>query len=174
MLEQLKAGFKITINRNKYQSKISTEKPNQHLDLIIDQSFQAVNRLSVLSFENNAHRTSYKRYFFPTVEMKDCNVMINEQNLFDQPVENNLRVHDSIRKIATGQWDDYTTGCLLDCNYFKNYYKMICNYFKNYYKMIAIDLSKQQALAADPKAILQINWDEDEVQIEMKMQVMMQ
>ena len=158
MLEQLKAGFKITINRNKYQSKISTEKPNQHLDLIIDQSFQAVNRLSVLSFENNAHRTSYKRYFFPTVEMKDCNVMINEQTLFDQPVENNLRVHDSIRKIATGQWDDYTTGCLLDCNY-----------FKNYYKMIAIDLSKQPALAADPKAILQINWDEDEVQIEMKM-----
>ena len=96
MYEQIKPGFKITINRNKYQSKISTKKPNQHLDFIIDQSFQAVNRLFVLSFENNARRRSYKRYFFPTVEMKDYNVMINEQNLFDQPVENNLRIHDSI------------------------------------------------------------------------------
>ena len=55
--------------------------------------------------------------------------------------------YDSIRKIATGQGDDYKTGCLLDYNYFKNY----C-------KMIAIDLSKQQALDADPKAIQQINF----------------
>ena len=51
------------------------------------------------------------------------------------------------KKIATGQGDDYTTGCLLDYNY-----------FKNYYKMIATDLSKQQALDADPKAIQQIHF----------------
>ena len=51
----------------------------------------------------------------------------------------------NIPKIATGQGDDYTTGCLLDYNY-----------FKNYIKMIAIDLSKQQVLDADPKTILQI------------------
>ena len=55
-----------------------------------------------------------------------------------------------IRKIATGQGDDYTTGCLLDYNY-----------FKNYYKMIAIDLSKKQALDADPRAIQQINFTEN-------------
>ena len=55
--------------------------------------------------------------------------------------------HDSVQKIATGQGDDYTTGCLLDYNYFKN-----C------YKVIAIDLSKQQVLDADLKAIQQINF----------------
>ena len=67
-------------------------------------------------------------------------------DFFDQPVKNNLITYDNIRKIATGQGDDYTTGCLLDYNY-----------FNNYYKMIAIDLSKQQALDADPKAMQQIN-----------------
>ena len=56
-------------------------------------------------------------------------------------------VYDNIRTIATGQGGDYTTGCLI-------YY----NYFKNYYKMITIDLSKQQALDADPKAMQQINF----------------
>ena len=58
-----------------------------------------------------------------------------------------LITYDTIQKIATGHGDDYTTGCLLDYNY-----------FNNYYKMIAIDLSKQQALDADPKAIQQINF----------------
>ena len=69
-----------------------------------------------------------------------------EKNVFDQPVKNNKVTYENIRKIATGQGDDYTTGCLLDYTYFKKY------------KMIAIDLSKQQALDADPKAIQQINF----------------
>ena len=73
-------------------------------------------------------------------------IMFQLQNFFDQPVKNNLRTYGSIREIAIGQGYDYTTGCLLDYNY-----------FKNYYKMIAIDLSKQEALDADPKAIQQIN-----------------
>ena len=68
--------------------------------------------------------------------------MIYGPNFFDKPVKNYLRIYDSIRKIATGQAGDYTAGCLQDYNYFKNY----C-------KMIAIDLSKQQALNADPKGI---------------------
>ena len=68
--------------------------------------------------------------------------MIDGKFFFDQPVRNN-----KIRKIATGQGDDYTTGCLLDYIY-----------FKNYYKMIAVDLTKQQAPDADPKAIQQINF----------------
>ena len=59
------------------------------------------------------------------------NVMINGKNLFDQQVKNDLLTYENIRKIATGQGDDYTTSCLLDFNY-----------FKNYYKMIAINLSK--------------------------------
>ena len=58
-----------------------------------------------------------------------------------------MKTYDNITKIATGQGDDYTTGCLLDYPY-----------FKIYYKLIAIDLSKQQKLDADPKAIQQINF----------------
>ena len=65
--------------------------------------------------------TSYKRYYLPTVEIKNYNDMIEGQSFFDQPVRNNLRTYDSIRKIATGQGDDYTTDCLLDYNYFKNH-----------------------------------------------------
>ena len=61
-----------------------------------------------------------------------------------------MRTYGNIRKIATGQGDDYTTSCPLDYNY-----------FKKYYKMIAIDLTKQQALDADPKAIQKINFTEN-------------
>ena len=73
--------------------------------------------------------------------------MIDGKNFFDQPVNRELKTYKNIIKIATGQGDDYTTGCLLDYPY-----------FKDHYKMIAIDLSKQQALDADPRAIQQINF----------------
>ena len=73
--------------------------------------------------------------------------MIDGKNFFDQPVKNDKVTYDNNIKIATGQGDDYTTGCL-------SHY----TYFKKCYKMIAIDLSKQQALDADPKAIQQINF----------------
>ena len=87
-------------------------------------------------------------YYLPKVEIKDYNcdyVVIDEKFFFDQSVKSNMRTCDNIRKIATGEGDDYTTECLLDYNY-----------FKNYYKMIPIDLSKQQVLNADPKAIQKI------------------
>ena len=73
--------------------------------------------------------------------------MIDGKNFFDEPVKNDKVTYENIRKIAVGQGDNCTTGCLLDYPY-----------FKKYYKMIAIDLSKQQALDADPKAIQQINF----------------
>ena len=72
--------------------------------------------------------------------------MIDGKNFFDQSINSDLKPNENIRKIATGQRDDYTNGCLLDYSY-----------FKDHYKMIAIDLSKQQALDADPRAIQQIN-----------------
>ena len=145
LLEQLKSGVKGTIKWNKYQSKISTERPNQYLDYLIDPSFQGVNRLFVLSFEVKAQRTIYKRYYLLIVEIKNYNVMTDGQNFFVQPVRNNLIAYDKIQKMAIGQGSDYTAACLLDYNCFK-----ICC------KMIAIDLSKQQALDADQKAIQQI------------------
>ena len=70
--------------------------------------------------------------------------MIVGQNVFDQPAKNDLRTYEDVQKITIGQGDDYATGCLLDYAY-----------FKENYKLIAIDLSKQQALDADPKEIQQ-------------------
>ena len=76
--------------------------------------------------------------------------MINGGNFFDQPIKNNKATYENIRKITTGPGNDYTTGCLLDYSY-----------FADTYKMIAVDLSKQQALDADPRAIQQINFTEN-------------
>ena len=73
--------------------------------------------------------------------------MIDGKNLVDEPINSNIKTYQNIRKIATGQGDDYATGCLLDYSY-----------FKDHYKMIAIDLSKQQVLDPGPRAIQQINF----------------
>ena len=90
LLKQLKSRLKKTINWKKYQSKMLTERQNQYLDYLIDPSFQGITRLFVLVFQNEAQRISHRRYYFPTVEIKNCNVMINGQNFFNQPVRNNL------------------------------------------------------------------------------------
>ena len=73
--------------------------------------------------------------------------MIDGKNVFDQPVKNDLKTYKNISKIAATQGGDYTTSCVLDYPY-----------FKERYKMITIDLSTQQALDVDPKAIKQINF----------------
>ena len=82
-------------------------------------SFQGVNRLFVLAFENDAQRISNKRYYIPNVEIKGYNVMNDGKNVFYQPVKNDKVMYKNIRKTDTGQGDDYTTGCLLDYTYFK-------------------------------------------------------
>ena len=94
-------------------------KKNRYLDFLIGPSFQGVNSLFVLSFKDQDGWESYKQYYLRTVEIKDYNVMIDGKNFFDQRVKNYLKTFDNIRKIATGQSDDYTTGCLLDYPYFK-------------------------------------------------------
>ena len=146
-VQQLKSGFKRAINWNKYLSKPELLVQNPNLNHLLEPSFQGINRLFVLAFENDNHRTSDEQYYLPTVEIKDYNIVINSENFFDQPTKKNKITYDNIRKIATGQGDDYETGCLLDYPY-----------FKDTYKMIAVDLSKQQALDADPRAIQQINF----------------
>ena len=88
LLPQLKSGFKRTISWNKYLSKPELLAQNANLNHLIEPSFQGVNRLFVLAFENDAQRTSNKRYYIPNVEIKDYNVMIDGKNLFDQPVKN--------------------------------------------------------------------------------------
>ena len=76
-----------------------------------------------------------------TLGLKDCNIMIKGKNFFDQPIKNDKITYENIRKIVTDQGDDCTTGCLLDYPY-----------FKDSYKMTAVDLYKQKALDADPRA----------------------
>ena len=90
LLQQLKSGFKRTINWNEYEPKVTIEQQNRYLDFLINPSFQGVNRLFVLSFENNSGRTSYTRYHLPLVNIKDYDVVIDLRNYFDQPVKNNL------------------------------------------------------------------------------------
>ena len=146
-LQQLKSDFKRVINWNKYLSKPELLAQNPYLNHLVEPSFQGVNKLFVLAFEDDAQRTAHESFYLPIVEIKDYNIMINGENFFDQPIKNNKVTYENIRKIATGQGDDYITGCLLDYSY-----------FADTYKMIAVDLSKQQALDADPRAIQQINF----------------
>ena len=109
LLQQLKSGFKRTVTR------IIIQNPN--LNHLVEPSFKGVNRLFALGFENDAQKTLHSGYYLPNVELKDYNVMINGENFFDQPVKDNKTTYENIKKIATGQGDDYTTGCLLDYPY---------------------------------------------------------
>ena len=86
-------------------------------------------------------------YYLPKVEVKDYNIRIDGKTFFGQLINSNVKAYENIRKITTGQGDDFTTGCLIDYSY-----------FKDHYKMIPIDLSKQQAHDADSRAIQQINF----------------
>ena len=103
LLQQLKSGFKRVINWNKYLSKPELLAQNPDLNYLVEPRFQGVNRLFVLAFENDTRRTSHTSYYLPNVEIKDCNIMIYGENLFDQPIKNNKVTYENIRKIATGQ-----------------------------------------------------------------------
>ena len=86
-LQKLKSGFKRVINWNKYLSKPELLARNTNLNYLVEPSFQGINRLFVLAFENDTQRTSHSGYSLPNVEIKDYNVMINCENFFDQPVK---------------------------------------------------------------------------------------
>ena len=133
LLHQLKSGLRIAINWSKYQSNIKTSTQSRYLNYLVDPSFQGVNKIFALSFENENDRTSHLTYYLPKVkEIKDRIVTIDGKNFFDQPINSDLQTNENVRKIATGKGSDYTTGFLLDYSY-----------FKDHYRMIAIDLSKQ-------------------------------
>ena len=86
-----------------------------------------------------------KKYFLRRVKIENYNIEVDGRNFFDQSINDSIKQYDEIRKIPTGQGDDYTTGCLLDFAYFE----------KNY-RLIAVDLSKQKALDPNSRAIQQI------------------
>ena len=80
------------------------------------------------------------------LRLKKYNIIIGK-NFYDQPIGSKIKWYQKIRKLTTGQGEDYTTGCLLDYGY-----------IKNHYKLIAVDLSRQKVLDVDPKAIPQIKF----------------
>ena len=96
-----------------------------------------------LAFDNvnGVTADSHRSYSLLRLEI-NYNIQIDRRNFYDQPINDLIKQYDEVRKIWTGQGDDYTTGCLLDFAYFKNN----C-------KPIAADLSKQKVLDADSRAI---------------------
>ena len=91
---------------------------------------------------NRNLKSNHQKYFLPRVNITNYNVRIEGRNFYDQPINDLIKQHSEIRKTATGQGDDYTTGCLLDYQY-----------FKVHYNLIEVDLSKQKELDADSRAI---------------------
>ena len=111
---------------------------------MIDPTFTNVNRLFVLSFENENHRVSFSKYYLLKVEIKDFNMLTDEKTFFEIAVKNKEEAYDAIIEISKS--NDYTTGNLLDYEY-----------FSKHYKLIAIDLSKQIELE-NPDLKQQINF----------------
>ena len=133
LLEQLKTGFKRTIKWNKYRSEMSNQTKNNNLNFLIYPTFTNLNTLFVLTFENEDDRTSFSKYYVPKVEIKDFNVLIDGKPFFEIPVKNKEEAYEAIIEMTKN--NNYTTGNLLDYEY-----------FKDHYKVIAIDLSKQTEL----------------------------
>ena len=96
---------------------------------------------------NQVERDSHRKYFLPRISITNYNVLTDGRNFYEQPINDQIKKYDEIRKIATGKGDDFTTGCLLDYQY-----------FKDHYELIAVDLSKQEELDSDPRGIQQIDF----------------
>ena len=126
----LKTGFKRTIKWNKYRSEMSKQTKTNNLNCLIDPTFCKVNRLFVLSFKNVDDRTSFSKYYTPSVGIKDFNVLIDGKTFFDVPIKSKEETYENITEISKN--NDYTIGNLLDNEY-----------FSKYYKLIAINLSKK-------------------------------
>ena len=140
LVKLLEEGFEKPAYWNEYQTKIETKDlDNNNLTrFLLDASFQGVKRLFVPAFDNTdgdtkqAERRNHRKYLLPRVNITNYNVLIDGRNFYDQLINDLIKQCNEIRKIATGQEDDYTTGCSLDYQY-----------FKDHYNLIAIDLSRQ-------------------------------
>ena len=123
-----------------------TTKAINNLNILIDPTFTNVNRLFVLAYQNVDDRQSFSQFYLPRVMVKDFNVIIDKLVFFDLPIKTEEEeAYEKIIDISRN--NEYTTGNLLDHDY-----------FKKYYKLIAIDLSKQQVLQENEDLIQQINF----------------
>ena len=145
LLNNLKSGFTREIIWNKYRSQMTTETINNNLNILIDPTFTNVNRLFNLAYQTADNRQLFYQFYLPRVMIKDYNVIIDKLAFFDLPIKNEEEAYEEIIDISRN--NEYTTGNLLDYDY-----------FKKYYKLIAIDLSKQQVLQESEDLIQQINF----------------
>ena len=116
----------------------------------LDPSFQVVNRLFVIAY-NRANdqptRNGQRKYYLPRISLNKYNVIIDGRNFYNNPIESDIEKYRELKKVMVGKGEDYTTGSLLDFNY-----------FDKQYKLVAVDLSKQKELDVDPRAIQQIEF----------------
>ena len=129
--------------------KINDANAERHIRERLDASYQGVKRLFVLAYNNTAGNIqisidSFKKYFLLRVKIENYNTEIDGRNFYDQPINDSINQYDEVRKVSTGQGDDYTTGSLLNFAY-----------FEKKYRLMAADLIKQKALDADSRAIQQ-------------------
>ena len=124
---------------------MSTEEENNNLNILIDPTFTNVNRLFVLAYQTADDRQSFSQFYLPRVMVKDFNVIIDKLTFFDLIIKNEEEAYEKI--IGINRNNEYTTGNLLDYDY-----------FKKYYKLIATDLSKQKVLQKNEDLIQQINF----------------
>ena len=134
-------------NTNELNVTVNNENPANTVTYInLDPSFQGVNRLFVMAYnrvDSQPTRNGQQKYYLPRIISNKYNVIIDGRNFYDNPIENNIEKYRELKKVMIGKGEDYTTGSLLDFNYFDKH------------KLVAVELSKQKELDADPRAIQQ-------------------
>ena len=145
-IEQQNKGFQRSIYWNEYKTKEKDENKdannaNTVTYINLDPSFQDVNRLFLMAYNRaavQATRNGQRKYYLPRIDGR---------NFYDNPIESDIEKYRELKKLIIGKVEDYTTGSLLDYNY-----------FNKHYRLVAVDLSKQKELDADPRAIQQIEF----------------
>ena len=139
-IEQQNKGFQRSIYWKEYKTKEINEDADANVFKYInlDPSFQGVNRLFVMTY-NRVHgqptRNGQRKYYLPRISVNKYNVVIDGRNFYDNPIESDIEKYKELKEVMIGKGEDYTTGSLLDYNY-----------FDMHYKLVAADLSKQKAI----------------------------
>ena len=138
-IEQQNKGFQRSIYWNEYKTKEKTENEDANVFKYInlDPSFQGVNRLFIMASSrannNQPTRNGQRKYYLPRIDFKKCNVIIDGRNFYDNPIEIDIKKYRELKNVMIGKGEDYTTGSLLDYDY-----------FNKHYKLVVVDLSKQK------------------------------
>ena len=127
--------YKLTPTKIVEIGDINDNNNEKYIRELLDSSCQELTRLLVLAYDNTEGNNqvsvdSFKKYFLPRVKIDSYTIEIDGRNFYDQPINDSIKQYDEIRKISTGQGDDYTTGCLLDFAYFEKNYRLMAARFK--------------------------------------------